>query len=242
MSCWLLVKSIKSFIARRNNCLKKPINIDTFFGRLWAQTYAMIVEHNFTNAIRRNFHQIDEHAFRSSQPTTYQLRRIIKKHGIKTVLNLRGYERNSPLQALEEKVCKDMGVKLVYIEAYSRKIPEVKTLEKFKEVFGSIEYPVLIHCKSGADRAGLGSMLYLHYHKGVPLEQTNQLRFWPFGHIKHARTGLIDLFVELYTTKSKDAPHDPVEFAKTLDHEKLEREFKAIPFFEKIVDKVLRRE
>ncbi len=222
--------------------MKKPINIDTFFGRLFAQAYAMIVEHNFTNVIRQNFHRIDESAFRSSQPTTYQLRRIIKKHGIKTVLNLRGYERNSPLQALEEKVCADAGIKLVYIEAYSRKIPEVKTLEKFKEVFANIEYPVLIHCKSGADRAGLGSTRYLHYKKGVPLEHANQLKFWPYGHIKHARTGLIDTFVELYATRSADAPHDPVEFAKTLDHEKLEREFKAIPFFENIVDKVLRRE
>jgi protein tyrosine/serine phosphatase len=222
--------------------VKKPINIDSFWGYLYAQAYATIVEHNFTNAIRRNFHKISEDAFRSSQPTTYQLRKIIKKHGIKTVLNLRGYERNSPLRALEERVCEEAGVKLVYIEAYSRKIPEVKTLEEFKRVFESIEYPVLIHCKSGADRAGLGSTLFLHYRHGVPLEHANQLKLWPYGHIKHARTGLIDLFVELYSQRDKDAPSDPAEFAKTLDRDKLEREFKAVPFFENIVDKVLRRE
>ena len=202
----------------------------------------MVVEHNITNVFRRNFHRIDEDAFRSSQPTTYQLKKMIKKYGIKTVLNLRGYERNSPLRALEERVCEESGAKLIYIEAYSRKVPEVKTLEKFREVYGEIEYPVLIHCKSGADRAGLGSMLYLHYKKGVALEQTNQLKLWPYGHIKHARTGLIDLFVELYSKKDKNAPTDPAEFAKTLDREKLEREFKAIQFFENIVDKVLRRE
>ena len=222
--------------------MKKPINIDTFWGYIYAQFYAMVVEHNITNVFRRNFHRIDEDAFRSSQPTTYQLKKIIKKYGIKTVLNLRGYERNSPLRALEERVCEECGAKLIYIEAYSRKVPEVKTLEKFREVCGEIEYPVLIHCKSGADRAGLGSMLYLHYKKGVALEQTNQLKLWPYGHIKHARTGLIDLFVELYSKKDKNAPTDPAEFAKTLDREKLEKEFKAIPFFENIVDKVLRRE
>ncbi len=222
--------------------MKKPINIDTFWGYIYAQFYAMVVEHNITNVFRRNFHRIDEDAFRSSQPTTYQLKKIIKKYGIKTVLNLRGYERNSPLRALEERVCEESGAKLIYIEAYSRKVPEAKTLERFREVYGEIEYPVLIHCKSGADRAGLGSMLYLHYKKGVALEQTNQLKLWPYGHIKHARTGLIDLFVELYSKKDKNAPTDPAEFAKTLDREKLEKEFKAIPFFENIVDKVLRRE
>jgi len=222
--------------------LKKPININSFWGYIYAQAYAMIVEHNFTNAIRRNFHRIDEHAFRSSQPTTYQLRSAIKKHGIKTVLNLRGYERNSPLRALEEKVCEEAGVKLVYINAYSRKIPDDKMLEEFKEVFKTIEYPVLIHCKAGADRAGIGSMLYLHYKQGVPLDKTGQLKFWPYGHIKHARTGLIDLFVELYTARDANAPHDIAEFAKTLDREKLEKEFKPVPFFENIVDKILRRE
>ncbi len=222
--------------------MKKPININSFWGYLYAQIYAMIVEHNFTNVFRRNFHRIDEYAFRSSQPTTYQLRRIIKKHGIKTVLNLRGYEKNSPLRALEEKVCKDMGVKLVYINTYSRKIPDEKMLREFKEIYATIEYPVLIHCKAGADRAGIGSMLYLYYQKGVPLEHTNQLKFWPYGHIKHARTGLIDLFVELYANRAPDAPDDLADFAASLDREKLEREYKPIPFFEKLVDKVLRRE
>lgn len=222
--------------------MKKPINLESFWGYLYAQAYAMIVEHNVTNIFRRNFHRIDECAFRSSQPTTYQLRRIIKKHGIKTVLNLRGYEKNSPLRALEEKVCKEAGVKLIYINTYSRKIPDDKMLEEFRETFKTIEYPVLIHCKAGADRAGIGSMLYLHYHKGVPLEHTKQLKFWPYGHIKYARTGLIDLFVELYAARGADAPSDPAEFAKTLDRERLEKEFKTVPFFEKIVDKVLRRE
>lgn len=222
--------------------MKKPININSFWGYLYAQVYAMTVEHNFTNVIRSNFHRIDEHAFRSSQPTTYQLKNIIKKHGIKTVLNLRGYEKNSPLKALEEKVCADADVKLIYVDTYSRKIPDAKILEEFRETFKKIEYPVLIHCKAGADRAGIGSMLYLHYHKGVDLDKTGQLKFWPYGHIKHARTGLIDLFVNLYTQRDKGAPKDPAEFAKTLDREKIEKEYKAVPFFEKIVDKVLRRE
>jgi len=235
------VKSTRASTPQRNK-LKKQIDINSFWGYLYAQTYAMIVEHNFTNVFRANFHRIDESAFRSSQPTTYQLRRIIKKQGVKTVLNLRGYEKNSPLRALEERVCEENGAKLVYIEAYSRKIPEVKTLEKFKEVYANIEYPVLIHCKSGADRAGLGSMLYLHFKRKTPLEATNQLKFWPYGHIKHARTGLIDLFVELYAARDKDTPSDIIEFAVTLDREKIEREFKAVPFFEGVVDRVLRRE
>jgi protein tyrosine phosphatase (PTP) superfamily phosphohydrolase (DUF442 family) len=221
---------------------KRPYNLETFWGRFKAQFDAMTVEHNFTNVIRSNFHRIDEDAFRSSQPTTYQLRRVIKRHKIKTVVNIRGYDDDSPMKLLEERVCRQMGVQIVYVNASSRNIPNDRILEDFKNTYESIEYPILIHCKAGADRAGLASTLYQYYHKKIPIEKTNQLKFWPYGHIKYARTGLIDLFFEMYVKRSKEAPDDLIEFSKTLDRDKIHREFKTTPFFEKLVDKVLRRE
>ena len=47
-------------------------NLKTLWGRTVAWLYAMLVEHNFTNVIRFNFHRISEEAFRSSQPTRWQ--------------------------------------------------------------------------------------------------------------------------------------------------------------------------
>jgi len=217
-------------------------DLDSFFGRILAQIYAMTIEHNITNVFRDNFYKIDEYAFRSSQPTTYQLRRIIKKHGIKTVINLRGYKDGSAMRALEERVCEEHGVEMVYLEAYSRRIPSAQTLQNFKDTFERVNYPILIHCKSGADRAGLGSMLYLYFMRAVLPQQSGQLKFWPYGHISIARMGLIDLFVKLYANRGEDEPSDLIEFASKLDRKKVESEFRASSIADKFVDCILRRE
>lgn len=223
-----------------------PYNIKSFWGRVCAQFWAMVIEHNITNVVRQNFHKIDENMYRSSQPTTYQLRNRIKKYGLKTIINIRGYPKNSPLRALEEDVCKEMGVKLVYVEAFSRKIPEMKTLLAFKKAFDEIEYPAMMHCKSGADRAGLGSVLYSHWKMNKSVEESakTQLKLFPFGHIKHARTGLIDYYFNDYLAKT-GGKRDLLEWtaAEMEDkREQLERDFKPIAFWGIIVEKILRRE
>ena len=49
-------------------------------------------------------------------------------------------------------------------------MPDKETVHAMANVFEHLEYPVLMHCKSGADRAGLMSVLYSHLHKGEPIE------------------------------------------------------------------------
>ena len=47
-----------------------------------------------------------------------------------------------------------------------------------QELFQTIEYPALMHCKSGADRAGIMSVLYRHFHLGEPIrEAVKELSF-----------------------------------------------------------------
>jgi protein tyrosine/serine phosphatase len=223
-----------------------PYNIKSFWGRLAAQTWAMIIEHNITNVVRQNFHKIDDDMYRSSQPTTYQLRERIQKYGFKTIINLRGYPDNSPLKALEEDVCNEMGVKLIYVEAFSRKIPDIKTLLALNRVFEDIEYPAMLHCKSGADRAGLASVLYSYWivNKSMRDSVNEQLRLIPFGHIKYARTGLIDYFFNAFMTQNSEQ-YTLLEWAilkMESKREKLEQEYQAMPIWDIIVEKILKRE
>lgn len=223
-----------------------PYNIKTFGGRVGAQIWAMIIEHNITNVVRQNFHKIDDDMYRSSQPTTYQLRDRIKKYGLKTIINIRGYPPNSPLRALEEDVCAEMCVKLVYVEAFSRKIPELKTLLAFKKTFDTIEYPAMMHCKSGADRAGLGSVLYAHWKMGKSIKEATkeQLRLIPFGHIKRARTGLIDYYFNAYLTQNSYNLSLLEWTALKMEdkREQLEREYKVMAFWDIMVERILKRE
>jgi protein tyrosine phosphatase (PTP) superfamily phosphohydrolase (DUF442 family) len=219
-------------------------NLKTPWGRTIAWLYSMLVEHNFTNLIRFNFHRISDEAFRSSQPTMWQLRRMVKKYGIRTIINLKGANANSAYWAFEREQCEKLGVHLVDIAIYSRSIPEAARIRRAKEVFESVEYPIWIHCKAGADRAGIYSTFYQYFRKHIPIAETNQLRLWPFGHIRHSNAGKIDYYLELYLDYRKDHPEiGLLEWAETVaDRDRIDREFKAGGFASFINDVVLRRE
>ena len=49
-----------------------------------------------------------------------------------------------------------------------RGAPRGASCSRLLDLFDSCRYPLLIHCKSGADRTGLASGLYLMARRGVP--------------------------------------------------------------------------
>ena len=78
----------------------------------------------------------------------------------------------------------------------------------------TVEYPILIHCKSGADRAGLMSVLYRFLHEGVPLTESKRQLGLRYGHFRHADTGVLDHFFERYMA---DNAHEPIAFWDWVD-------------------------
>lgn len=218
--------------------------LNTRWGRAKAWLYAMLVEHNFTNIFRFNFHRVSEEAFRSSQPTMWQLRRMVKKYGIKTIVNLKGPNERSAYWAFEREQCKKLGVTLVDVSIASRSVPDVGRVRRAKEVFDSIEYPMWMHCKAGADRTGIYATLYQYFRKGVPIEQTDQLKLWPYGHIKHSKAGKIDFYLEQYVAYRKEHPEvGLLEWAENIaDRDRIDREFKAGGLASFINDHILHRE
>lgn len=219
-------------------------NIQTPWGRAYAWLHAMFVEHNFTNLFRFNFHQISEEAYRSSQPTMWQLRREVKRRGIKTIINLKGANPNSSHWAFEVEQCEKLGVALVNVSIASRSVPDAGRIRRAKEVFDSVQYPIWMHCKAGADRAGIYSTLYLYFRKGVPIDQTRQLELWPYGHLRHSRAGKIDHYFERYLAYQREHPEvGLLEWAETIaDRDAIDRDFKAGGLASFINDYVLRRE
>ena len=218
--------------------------LETPWGRAIAWLYAMLVEHNFTNLIRFNFHRISEEAFRSSQPTMWQLRRMVKKYGIRTIINLKGANAKSAYWAFEREQCEKLGIRMVDVQIYSRSIPDAARIRRAKEVFESVEYPIWIHCKAGADRAGIYSTLYQYFHKHIPIEQTDQLRLWPFGHIRHSSAGKIDYYLELFAAYHREHPEvDLLEWAETIaDRDKINQDFKPGGIANFVNDRILRRQ
>ncbi len=198
----------------------------------------------FLSNLYLNFHKVDDNLYRSAQPTKKQLEKLIDKYGIKTIINLRGKEHIKDLK-YEEEITTEKGVKLINIKLNSRGFPKKEDFFKIYEIFNSIEYPALIHCKSGSDRTGLVATLYLHLIKKIPLKKAlKQLKFFPYGHIKYSQAGKLDFIFEKYLEFNNKNPISFLDWIKHYyDKDTLSKEFKQKSLFlDFLNEKILKRE
>lgn len=201
----------------------------------------LFVDHGIFRVAYLNAHRLSGKAWRAAQPAPHQIRRFGRK-GVRTIVNLRG-ERECGSYWLEMRACQRAGVKLVNYQVRSRAAPSLEELRGAARLFDEIEYPALMHCKSGADRAGLMSVLYQHLHEGVPMVQAKEQLSLKFGHIRQAQTGILDYFFERYLADSAENPMDFMTWVETVyDPDELKRSFQAQGWANRLVDLVLQRE
>ena len=131
--------------------------------------------------------------YRSNQPYPYQIKKDIKNYKIKSIINLRG-ERHCSSYYLEKNICTLENIKIYNFPISSRDIPDKNKLIGFKKLIDQVEYPCLMHCKSGADRAGLAAALYLIYKKNYTLKKASRELSLKHLHIKLTKTGILDHF------------------------------------------------
>ena len=89
--------------------------------------------------------------------------------------------------------------------AHNGNLVNVHELLKLFETFRTIERPFLMHCKSGADRAGLAAALYMLAHGASPAEARRQLS-WRFLHLRHSSTGILDHVLDIYEARLAQGP------------------------------------
>jgi len=120
--------------------------------------YVRWVDHGILRTVWTNFGQVADGVYRSNQPDHARLERY-RDMGIKAVLNLRGKGVRAPY-LFEEESCNTLGLMLVSIPLQARAPAKRENLLAVFEAFDNIPRPFVLHCKSGADRAGLASALY----------------------------------------------------------------------------------
>lgn len=177
-------------------------------GRKRAWRELMLGDHGALRLLYDNTHEVAPgKLWRTYQPSPKKLAQW-KDRGVKTVVNLRG-DKPSGFYFLEEEACAQLGLELVTFRVFSRDAPSKEAIHSVKDLFSKLTYPAIIHCKSGADRAGLMATLYLYLHEGRPLrEALSQLSF-RYGHIKQGKTGVIDYTFEKFLAYAKAEQKDP---------------------------------
>jgi protein tyrosine/serine phosphatase len=180
-------------------------DLSTRGGRARARRELTWGDHGFLRARFRNLHQISPEMWRSNQPGPRQILAHAKQRGIRTILNLRGPSTQG-YYLLEKEACADAGIELIDFQMFSRDPPTREAIFAARDLFERIEYPALMHCKSGADRAGMMAVLYKLLRERAPFAEAKAQLSGKYLHIKHGKTGVLDAFLEAYETFNAGRP------------------------------------
>ena len=150
---------------------------------------------------------------RSAQPTS-RLAQWVSDYQIKSILNLRGGSPADWWYAAEVRTARDWGLSFYDLPLSATRRPARLELLRLIDVLQQCSYPLLIHCKSGADRTGLASALYLMLKRGEPPERAERAFSLEFGHIPLCGTQHLHEPLDEYAAwlKANRLPHTPERF------------------------------
>jgi len=216
-------------------------NVSTPRGRLATYLHYCFYDHAYFRLGFSNATWLSDELARANQPWPFQVR-AWKKRGVRTIINLRGGADSH--HALEIDACKRLGMNYVVFAVKSREPPPPEQFVGAKALFESVEYPAMMHCKSGADRAGLMSVLYMHFRQGLPIAEAIRQLDLRFGHFRAGLTGVLDYVFERYLAEAEPRGISLLDWAQSpaYDAEALQRTFRAQWWGTLITDKLLRRE
>lgn len=242
-----LIKQAKRGLRRKSGALlhrvvhSSPSWVRSRFAPVLCYAEMLFIDYGFVRLVYNNRHRITQDAWRSAQPAPHHVR-WLARHGIKTIVNLRG-EQTFGTRWLEQQACARHGVKLVDLALRSRAAPTRAQFKAIRTLLTNVEYPILVHCKSGADRAGVMGLMVRHVRDGVPIHEARNQLSLRYGHFRNADTGILDAVFDRYL---EDSAMTGIEFwdwvDKVYDPDEIAHSFKARGWANRLVNNLLKRE
>jgi protein tyrosine/serine phosphatase len=151
-----------------------------------------------------NFHPITPgEAYRSAQLDQDELEYYIRKFGIHSIINVRGKKTGKPWYMEEIETCRNLGVRHYDLKLSPKKAPSPRRIKELLRLFRIAPRPVLIHCKAGADRAGLAAALWKMVIDGAPQSEARRHLSIRYGHMPLGPTRALDEFLENWVIPTK---------------------------------------
>jgi hypothetical protein len=168
-------------------------DVTTPRGRAAAWLDSFLLDHACFRVAWHNFAVvIPGKLYRGNHPTPGQLARLTRRYGLCTLVNLRG-RRPCGSDALSRDAAARLGLDHIDMAFESRGAPHRERILRFHAIYAAMRFPALLHCKSGADRAGLAAGLAILFEGGTAAAALGQLSPCYF-HFRRSSTGVLDAF------------------------------------------------
>jgi protein tyrosine/serine phosphatase len=132
--------------------------------------------------------------YRSAQLSRNETRWAVRQYAIKSVLNLRGAHAGQRWYDDEIAASGELGLAHFDYPLSSKRFVTSQQIEEILDIVRAAPKPLLIHCKSGADRSGLVAALYRYSETGASAADADRVLSLVYGHFPYlmSRTGAMD--------------------------------------------------
>jgi len=176
-----------------NRNLKRLLITALMLGSLGAFIYRTSV---FRPA--KNFHEVDPGKFyRSAQLAKDEFEEIVRKHGIRTVINLRGSQPGEWWFDDEKDELERLNVHMLNLGFSTEHLQTKEDWQQYIDILKGAQRPILVHCRSGADRTGEATAVYVVDYMGASREQALEHVSFKYLHVSLFHPAK-RLFVENY--------------------------------------------
>jgi hypothetical protein len=146
-----------------------------------------------------NFHTVvPGRVYRCAQPSPGAIEEMVATYGIRTVVNLRGCCNPFPWYLDEARATARLDVCQEDVCFSAGRLPSATELRRFIEVLDCCDYPLVLHCRRGADRTGLAAAVVLLLQGDVALDAACRQLGVRYGHVRLGRPAYLDEFLDLY--------------------------------------------
>ena len=146
--------------------------------------------------------------YRSAQLSKAETRWAVREYGIKSVLNLRGANAGSPWYDDEIAASGELDLAHFDYPLSAKRFVTGREIAEILDIVRKAPKPLLIHCKSGADRSGLVAALYRFAETGASAAEADRELSLVYGHFPYltSRSGAMD---DSFWAFVREAPQTP---------------------------------